>query len=86
MIQVNVSELRQNLPTFINRVFTGEEFLITKNGLMVAKLTPAKNMIKKPKKRIVLPSAFGMWKDFKGETVEIVNKWKKEAWRGNYDN
>ena len=86
MNQITVSNLRQNLPTFINKVFSGEEFLITKNGLSVAKLTPARMVKKKIKKKKILKEAFGMWRDLKGSTIEITERWRKEAWKGIYDN
>lgn len=87
MTQVNISYARQHLPELVNRAFSGEEFLIMKNDIPVARITKAdisSARRKKVKKRVV-PGAFGMWKDLKGSSVDIVNKWREQAWRGRYD-
>jgi prevent-host-death family protein len=38
---VSITELRQNLPTFLDRVAAGESFLVTVHGTVVARLAPA---------------------------------------------
>lgn len=40
MIRVNVTELRQNLPTFLRRVTMGEVIGITSHGKLIARLLP----------------------------------------------
>lgn len=86
MTQISVSQFRQNLPSFINRVFAGEEFLVIKNKIPVATVTPVKKE-KIFKKKIDL-STFGIWKnrkDFKGmSTVQIADSLRDKAWKGNY--
>jgi prevent-host-death family protein len=37
---INITELRQNLPSFLDRVETGESFLVTVRGKVVARLQP----------------------------------------------
>ena len=41
MIHVSVSELRQNLPAFLERVRKGEEVQVTRRGEVIARITPA---------------------------------------------
>lgn len=86
MNTVNISYARQHLPELVNRVFGGEEFVIVKNNIPVARVSKVSpGMIQKKKKKRMVTGAFGMWKDLKGSTVDIVNKWREEAWRGRYD-
>ena len=40
MLEVNVTELRRNLPSYLRRVRAGEEILITSRGRGIAKLSP----------------------------------------------
>jgi prevent-host-death family protein len=37
---VSITELRQNLPSFLDRVAAGESFLVTVHGTIVARLAP----------------------------------------------
>ena len=37
---VNITELRQNLPSYLDRVATGESFLVTVRGKVVARIQP----------------------------------------------
>jgi prevent-host-death family protein len=41
MIQVSVDEIRQNLPSLLQRVQAGETFIITQSGKPVAEINPA---------------------------------------------
>ena len=87
MTQVSVSEFRQNLPGYLNRVFAGEEFLIVKNKIPVAQLNPVRKDKKILRKRRILPEAFGMWKDRwpkSKSSVDIVNEWRKEILYGRH--
>ena len=43
MREVNVTELRNRLPSYIKRVQAGEELLITSRGKAVARLTPTQD-------------------------------------------
>lgn len=40
MIKVNVTELRNNLPTYLGKVKTGEEVAVTSRGRVIARLVP----------------------------------------------
>lgn len=87
MMQVNITEFRQNLPTYLDRVLAGEEFEVTRNRMSVAVVTPTIKKIKKIKRKIYA-KAFGMWKDrkdWKGmSTIEIADMLREKAWKGNY--
>lgn len=86
MTQVNISQFRENLPSFMDRVYAGEEFLVMKNKIPMASVIPVRKE-KISKKKIDL-SAFGIWrnrKDFKGmTTVQIADMLREKAWKGNY--
>lgn len=41
MYQVNVSELQNHLPEYLARAEQGEEILVTRRGLVIARLAPA---------------------------------------------
>lgn len=88
MTQVSISKFRQNLPTYINRVFAGEEFEIMKNKLSVAVIVPASRIVKKAKAKKIPAEVFGTWKGRWPKTmssIDIVNKWREDAWRGRND-
>ena len=78
MITVSVSYAREKLPELINRAYQGEEFLILKNKIPVAKLTAVTRNEKAPVKKI-LPQATKVFSHLKGTSSQIVNKWRKEA-------
>lgn len=40
MLQVNVTELRNHLPTYLGRVKSGEEVAVTSRGKVIARLVP----------------------------------------------
>lgn len=90
MTQINVSDFRQNLPNYLNRVFAGEEFLIVKNKIPVAHLNPVKKKKMVVKKRRILPEAFGMWKNRKEwrgmSSIEIADMLREKVLKGNYGN
>lgn len=88
MTQISASQARQELPSLLNRVFAGEEFEIVKNKIPFANLVPVKKKMEVLKKRRILPEAFGMWKDrwpASKSSVDIVNEWREEMWKGRYD-
>ncbi|MEA3275040.1 MAG: type II toxin-antitoxin system prevent-host-death family antitoxin [Pseudomonadota bacterium] len=41
MLEVNVSDLRNRLPEFLDKAEAGEEILVTRRGRVVARLTAA---------------------------------------------
>ena len=88
MIQINISDARQNFPSLINRVYAGEEFLVVKNKIPVARIISVDKKKKKLTKRQILPEAFGIWKnrpEWKGlSTIQIAYKLREQAWKGNY--
>lgn len=43
MREVNITELRNHLPSYIKRVRSGEELLITSRGKAVARLIPTQD-------------------------------------------
>ena len=47
MTQLSVSEFRQNLPTYLDKVIAGEEFEVLRNRIVVANVVPPKKKIKK---------------------------------------
>lgn len=40
MIRVNITELRNHLPTYLGKVKTGEEVTVTSRGKVIARLVP----------------------------------------------
>jgi len=88
MTQVSVSDFRQNLPSYLDKVLAGEEFEVVRNRVPVARVSPASRKAKKVVKKI-LPEAFGMWKDRwpkSKSSVDIVNEWRREILYGKNDN
>ena len=86
MMQISVSQARQDFLKLANRVYAGEEFLVVKNKIPMMILKPVK--IKKAMKRKIDPKMFGMWKDRwpkNKSSVEVVNQWRAQSWRGRYD-
>jgi len=58
MQQVNVTELRNHLPKYLERAHNGSEILITSHGHVIARILPpinipeqAKNQLKKLRKK-----------------------------------
>jgi antitoxin (DNA-binding transcriptional repressor) of toxin-antitoxin stability system len=86
MIQITISQARQNLPSVVDRALAGEEFVILRNRMPVVKIS-AVGKNKKVIKRRILPEVFGMWKNRwpKSKSSEdIVNEWRKEVLYGKY--
>ncbi len=87
MISINVSQARQNFSSVIDKVFAGEEFIVMKNNIKVAKIVPIKEIRQIKVKRKIDAKAFGMWKNRwpkNKSSVEIVNEWRKEILYGKY--
>lgn len=90
-ISVSVTDFRDNLADYLNAVrFERQRVVVKKNRNIMAELIPPESTegkIKKKTKRKFLPEAFGMWKNRWPQnmsSVDIVNKWREEAWKGNY--
>lgn len=84
MIQVNISQARQTLPTLVDKVYQGEEFVIIKNKIPVAQLIPVTNKKIKPLIKKIIPGATKLYSYLKGSNIEIANKLRESAWKGNY--
>ena len=82
MTQINVSTARQTLPQLLNRVFNGEEFVIVKNKIPIAHLIPVKK--EKIVKKRILPGATKLMAHLKGDSVDIVNRWRREQETRSY--
>jgi prevent-host-death family protein len=52
MSEVNITELRKHLPTYLKQVSQGHEVLITSHGKIIARLIPEKNESEKAKQRL----------------------------------
>jgi prevent-host-death family protein len=52
MIQVNVTEFRNHLPTYLDKVKTGEEVALTSRGKVVARLIPELDECERARKRL----------------------------------
>jgi len=54
MKEVNVTELRSNLPAYLARVKAGEELLLTSRGKKIARLSPVADGRQDAKKALAL--------------------------------
>ena len=84
MIQINISQARQILPSLINRVYQGEEFIIVKNKIPIAQITPVDKKLIKRKEKKILPEARKLFKHLKGSNIKIANFLRDSAWKGTY--
>ena len=82
-----MTEFRQKLPAYLDRVLAGEEFEVVRNRISVALVTPTEKKVRKIKRK-VYAKAFGMWKDrkeWKGmSTIQIADMLREKAWKGKY--
>ena len=53
MQQVNITELRNHLPHYMNQVQKGVEFLVTSHGRSIARLVPETSNIEKAHNRLM---------------------------------
>ena len=53
MPQVNVTELRQRLPFYLEQVSKGEELLITVHGRIIARIVPERDVREAPLPRLI---------------------------------
>ena len=53
MQQVNVTELRNHLPHYMNQVQKGVEFLVTSHGKKIARLVPEINNVEDAHSRLM---------------------------------
>ncbi|WP_295449577.1 type II toxin-antitoxin system prevent-host-death family antitoxin [uncultured Thiodictyon sp.] len=52
MLEVTVGELRRHLPEYLGRAESGDEFLVTRRGRVVARLTAAPDARAAAKERL----------------------------------
>lgn len=85
MTTVSVSYARQNFPDLVNRAYAGEEFLVVKNNIPVAKMIPVGDKTARKRKKKIVPGATSLFSHLKGSTIEVADKLRESAWRGTYD-
>jgi len=83
MAQISVSQARQNFLQLANRVYEGEEFLVIKNGIQMLKMSPVRKE-KIVTKRKILPGATKLMSHLRGDSVDIVNRWRKREEMRSY--
>lgn len=84
MIQISVSKARQEFLELTNRVYAGEEFLVMKNKIPMLVMRPVKTEKAVRKTRRILPGATRLMAHVKGDSVKIVNEWRKLEEMRNY--
>lgn len=52
MLRVNVTELRNHLPSYLVKVKSGEEVAITSRGKVIARLVPESNASQEARQRL----------------------------------
>ncbi len=79
MSQVNITELRKNLPLYLKRVGKGEELRITSRGQVVARIVPEHDRQKAALERL---------KKLRGTAItgDILAPVDAEAWSADEDN
>jgi prevent-host-death family protein len=75
MIRVNVTELRNHLPTYLGRVKTGEEVAVTSRGKVIARLVPVVDECKAARLRLETSRKDSMIGDVVSPTGEV---WEAE--------
>jgi prevent-host-death family protein len=53
MLQVNVTELRQRLPSYLEKVQQGEELQITLHGKVIARIVPEQDPAEAARQRLI---------------------------------
>ena len=84
MIQISISQARQEFLELANRVYSGEEFLVLKNKIPMLMMQPIKSdkSIRRP--RFILPGATRLMAHLEGDSVKTVNEWRKREEMRNY--
>jgi len=76
MKEVNVTELRNNLPAYLGMVKAGEELLLTSRGKKIARLTPVADERSGAKEKLALLRG----KCRVGDVVSSLNeKWEASS-------
>lgn len=84
MIQISISQARQDFLQIANQVYGGEEFLVTKNKIPMLVMQPIKPEKSARRPRLILPGATRLMAYLKGDSVKIVNEWRKREEMRNY--
>lgn len=53
MLQINVTELRQRLPSYLEKVQRGEELQITLHGKVIARIVPEQDPAETARQRLI---------------------------------
>ncbi|MDZ4165711.1 MAG: type II toxin-antitoxin system prevent-host-death family antitoxin [Smithellaceae bacterium] len=54
MQEINVTEFRSNLPSYLSRVLDGEELLLTSRGKAIARLVPVSDERLRAREQLVI--------------------------------
>lgn len=80
-ININITQLRQHLPSFIDKVRAGEEIVVTQRGKAVARIIPeyAESPAAAAVKRL---------DELRGSVIvgDVMNPFAGETWSGDADN
>lgn len=78
MIRVNVTELRNHLPTYLGKIKSGEEVAITSRGKVIARLVPETDEATSARRRLQAISD-ASWV---GDVISPID----DAWEAAHDN
>ncbi|MDP1722181.1 MAG: type II toxin-antitoxin system prevent-host-death family antitoxin [Candidatus Gottesmanbacteria bacterium] len=81
MQQVTVSWAREEWAQLVNRVFAGEEFLVVKNNIPVARLLPVEKTAPTVHRKKILPAASTLLSHFTGTAAQVGLLLRQRAWR-----
>lgn len=81
MTYINITELRQHLPSFIDKVQAGEEIVITQRGKAVARIVP--EYVESP-----ADAAMKRLDALRGSVIvgDVMNPFAGVEWSGDADN
>jgi prevent-host-death family protein len=81
MSTINITELRQHLPSFIGKVQAGEEIVITQRGKAVARIIP--EYAESP-----ADAAMKILEALHGSVIrgDVMSPFSDEEWAGDADN
>ena len=68
--EINIRSFQKNLPEIIETVLQGDEIIITKSNIPIAKLTPIENPLATVKSKILSAKAIETKRILAGETPE----------------
>lgn len=79
MTHVNVTELRQHLPSYLKRVESGEEILVTSRGRVVARIKPELDKAEKARRHL---------EELRGTVIrgDIMSPFDDIEWTADEDN